>query len=105
MTIKEAILSFPGFEDADDLVSKITVDRLVDESATYSPIDDKITVNLCIADACLAMSNASNFTEGKLSIQHSKEFKNTAIRLYLENGEPAKARALKVKCRGNSRAW
>ncbi|MGL5681672.1 MAG: hypothetical protein ACRDDZ_01290 [Marinifilaceae bacterium] len=105
MTIQEAILAFPGLEDADLYVTKVTVDRLVDESATYSPIDDKIKVNLCIADVCLAMANASDFTEGKLSIQRSKEFKNTAIRLYMENGEVAKAKALKVNTRGISRAW
>lgn len=97
MTIKEAILSYPGVGDLESQspnhLSKILVDRSVasDGAATYS-IDEKETVALCAADALVALVNLPDFSEGKLSQKMPRGFiLATAAGLYRDNGETENA--------------
>lgn len=105
MTVKQAILSFPGLSDiSDNFIEKIMVDRSVTGSADYASSLSS-TVALCAADCYMFIVNNPNFTEGDLSIQKSAELKATAKRLYRENGEPEKAAKLEVSGISRTNRW
>lgn len=106
MTIKEAILSFPGLSDLpDDYITKVLVDRSIanDGAATYA-IDDRTTVALCAADSYVAVVNNPDFSEGRLSIKMTRGYiLNTAAQLYRDHGESSNADKLTIG-EGNAKA-
>jgi len=106
MTIKDAILSYPGLSDIpDNYISKVLIDRSVtgDGAADYA-LAQKETVALCAADCYVAIVNSPDFNEGRLSIKMSRGFiLKEAERLYNDNGEPESADKLK-KGKGNAKA-
>jgi len=108
MTIKDAILSYPGLSDIpDDYISKVLVDRSVanDGAADYTLLT-KATVALCAADCYKAILVSPDFSEGKFSIKMSRgQIRARAESLYRDNGETANADALKVG-KGNAKdSW
>lgn len=105
MTVKQAILSFPGLSDIqDNFIEKILVDRSVTGSADYTSSLSG-TVALCAADLYMFIVNNPDITEGDLSIKKSAELKATAKRLYRENGEPEKAARLEVSGTSRTNRW
>lgn len=88
MTVKQAILSFPGLSDiTDNFIDKLILDRSLTGATEYSA-SLKASVELCAADCYMYMLNAPDFSEGGLSIALSRaNMKRTAVKLYLENGE------------------
>lgn len=98
MTIKDAILSFPGLSDIpDDFISKVLVDRSIadDGAATYA-LADKETVALCAADLYVAVIASPDFSEGKFSVKLSRGYmRERAMKLYKDNGETSNADALR----------
>jgi len=92
MTIKEAILSFPGLSDeSGNLIDKVITDRGLTADTGYT-VTSKAAVALCAADAYVLMVNSPDFSEGSLSIKHSRaQMKQMAATLYRENGEPENA--------------
>ena len=105
MTIKEAILSYPGLADiAGDFISMVLLNRSIgnDGSLEYT-ITSKTTVNLCAADCYAYVINDPDFSESKYSVKMSRaSMAASAERLYRENGEPDKASALSPG-RGNAK--
>ena len=95
MTVKQAILSFPGLSDISDaFIEKLMLDRSLNGADEYSALS-KSTVELCAADCYSFMVNSPDFTEGSLSITMNKgELKKTAAKLYRQNGESEKADSL-----------
>lgn len=94
-TILETILSFPGLEDT----SPVFVNRALRlrrlKAEDESTLENDKEVNLVAADIYVAMANANDFTENKLSVAYSRDqFIKTASQLYKDNGEPEKAVAL-----------
>jgi len=106
MTIKEAILSYPGLSDIpDNYISKVLIDRSVasDGAADYA-LTQKATAALCAADCYMAVVNNPDFSEGRLSIKYSRgRLIAMAESLYRDNGETEKADALTVG-KGNAKA-
>lgn len=104
MTIKEAILSFPGLSDVpDDFVEKVMTDRSVTGTASYTT-DEKADVELCAADLYMALVTSPDFSEGNLSIKMSRGYMlSMASSLYLNNGEAANARKATLGT-GNAKA-
>jgi hypothetical protein len=98
MTVKDAILSYPGLADfPEGYLTVILASRSLNVAAELETVEIK-TVSLAIADALAAFVNTPNFTENKLSVSYPREyFLNTARQLYRENGEPAKASNLGKK--------
>jgi len=96
MTIKEAILSYPGLSDIpDNYISKVLVDRSIanDGAATYA-IESNTTVALCAADCYMAIVASPDFSEGRFSMKFSRgAMRSLAEQLYRNNGEPEKANA------------
>lgn len=92
MTVKEAILSYPGLSDFPaDYLNVLLTSRTLDGAADLGTIEMK-SVSLVIADALSSFVNIPDFTENKLSISYPRNyFIKTAQRLYRENGEPKKA--------------
>lgn len=105
MTVKEAILSYPGLSDIDDnFVEKIMADRSLTGADTYSSSTHTTTVALAAADLYVAVANSPDFSEGKLSVKHARaQLLSYARQLYRDNGEGAKADKL-VAGRGNAKA-
>lgn len=106
MTIKEAILSFPGLSDvSDNFVEKILTDRYLTGAASYTA-DDAVDVNLCAADLYVMVANAPDFSEGRLSVTMQRgEIIRSAKRLYRENGESEKADKLDITADAKSSWW
>lgn len=104
MTIKEAILSYPGLSDIpDNYIEKVLVDRAVTGTTTYAP-SHKATAALCAADCFMAVVNNPDFSEGKLSIKMSRGYLTAmAESLYRDNGETDNADKLKIGV-GNAKA-
>jgi len=96
MTVKQAILSFPGLSDIpDNFIEKLMLDRSLSGVAEYS-VSLKGETELCAADCYMFLLNSPDFTEGGLSITLKRnEMKSTAIRLYTLNGEASNAQLLK----------
>jgi hypothetical protein len=95
MTVAQTILSFPGLEDINPtFLEKTLIVRSLNGADNYSAAVDT-QVNLAAADLYVVVVNSPDFSENKLSITHPRSFYTaTAVRLYRENGEPAKAKAL-----------
>ena len=106
MTIKEAILSFPGLSDvSDNFIEKILTDRSLSGAASYTS-SDKEDVGLCAADLYVAVATAPDFSEGRLSITMQRgEMIRSAKRLYRENGEGEKADKLDITADAKSSWW
>jgi len=105
MTVKQAILSFPGLSDIqDNFIDKLLVDRALMGSVDYVASMSGV-VALCVADAYMFIVNNPDFSEGDLSIKKSAELKATAKRLYRENGEPEKAAKLEVSGTSRTSMW
>jgi hypothetical protein len=105
MTVKQAILSFPGLSDiSDNFIEKILVDRSVTGSADYTSLLSE-TVALCAADCYMFIVNNPDISEGDLSMKKSAELKATAKRLYRDNGEPEKAAKLEVSGMSRTSRW
>lgn len=106
MTVKQAILSFPGLSDIqDNFIEKVMVDRSVTGSATYTSSYAE-TVALCAADCYMFMINSPDFSEGDLGIKLSRgAMKASAKRLYRENGEPEKAEKLEIRGISRTTRW
>ncbi len=104
MTVKEAILSYPGLSDiSDDFAEKIIADRSLTGADIYSSTH-KTVVALAAADLYVAVANSPDFSEGKLSVKHAREqLLSYARHLYQDNGESTKADKLKHG-RGNAKA-
>lgn len=98
MTIAEAILSNPGLEDVSStLLEKTLIVRSLTGAGDFNA-DSRKLVNLATADLYVSVVNSPDFSEGSLSIRHSRSFfMSTAQRLYRENGEPGKAASLSKK--------
>jgi dTDP-glucose pyrophosphorylase len=94
MNNQEAIKSFPGLGDIDDnFLTKAMLDRSLIGTDQYKPNDQK--VNLCVADLYAFAVNNPDVAEGQLSIKQSRSYMlKTAKKMYVENGEPDKAKAL-----------
>ena len=97
MTVKEAILSYPGLSDfPEGTLTLLMAGRSLNGAAAVGSVDVK-TVYLAIADALVAHVNSIDFTENKLSLSYPRRyFEKTAARLYRENGEPEKAASLQT---------
>lgn len=95
MTVAQTILSFPGLEDVNpNFLEKTLIVRSLNGADNYSAAVDK-QVNLTAADLYVMVVNSPDFSENKLTISHPRSFYTaTAVRLYKENGEPAKAKSL-----------
>ena len=107
MTILEAIKSHSGLSDiADDFVSKVLIDRSVDDGSANYTIEQKKTVELCVADCYVEMVNSPDFSEGKFSVKLNRsQLLRSAQDLYWRNGEASKANKLLLG-KGNSKgAW
>lgn len=106
MTVKQAILSFPGLSDIkDNFIEKLLVDRALTGSVDYvaSMSGD---VALCAADCYMYLVNNPDFSEGDLSITMSRgQMIKTAKQLYRENGEPEKAAKLEVSGISRTSRW
>jgi len=103
MTIKEAILSYPGLSEIpDDYIEKVLIDRALDGTVDYT-LSLGNTVGLCVADCLVAMITSPDFSESKLSMKYPRGYlRSMAISLYEENGESSKASKLKVG-KGNAK--
>jgi hypothetical protein len=106
MTIKEAILSFPGLSDvSDNFIEKILTDRSLTGSASYTS-SDKENVGLCAADLYVMVANAPDFSEGRLSVTMQRgEMIRSAKRLYRNNGESENADKLDITVDAKSSWW
>jgi hypothetical protein len=106
MTVKQAILSFPGLSDIqDNFIEKVMVDRALVGSTTYTS-SLSASVALCAADCYMHMINSPDISEGDLSIKLSRgAMKASAKRLYRENGEPEKAQKLEVSGTSRTDRW
>lgn len=107
MTVKQAILSFPGLSDIpDNFIEKLMLDRSIDGAVEYSA-SLKADVELCAADGYVFMLNSPDFAEGSLSITIKRgELKSTAVRLYRANGEGSKADNLSsIKAVSRTSRW
>ena len=95
MTVAQTILSFPGLEDINPtFLEKTLVVRSLNGADNFSAALDT-QVNLAAADLYVVVVNSPDFSENKLSVTHPRSYyTKTAARLYNENGEPAKAKAL-----------
>jgi len=104
MTIKEAILSFPGLSDiSDNYIEKVLTDRSVSGNSDYTT-DHKSSVELCAADCYMSVVTSPDFSEGKLSISLSRGYMlSMASSLYLNNGEADNARKA-TPGKGNAKA-
>lgn len=94
MNNQDAIKAFPGLGDIDEnFLNKAMIDRSITGTANYEPNDKNI--NLCAADIYSFAVNDPDFAESSLSIKISRSSMiKTAKRLYIDNGEPEKAKAL-----------
>jgi hypothetical protein len=104
MTVKQAILSFPGLSDiSGNFIEKLMLDRSLSGAEEYS-VNKKKDVELCAADCYVYVLNSPNYQDGIVSVQHSRsEMRKTAERLYRENGEVEKADKLSTIARVVSR--
>lgn len=91
-TIRDTILAFPGLEDTEDaFLNRILTLRGLKATDEYTVEKDK-AVCLVAADLYKEMSNMPDFSENKLSKTYPRSyFVQSAKRLYIENGEVAKA--------------
>jgi len=108
LTVKEAILSYPGLSDiSDDLVEKVLADRSVNGADSYVPATHAKPVALAAADLYVAALSIPDFSEGKLSVKMPRgEIRRRAMQLYLDNGQSDKADDLKSgKGNAKSNAW
>jgi hypothetical protein len=72
MTVKQAILSFPGLSDIEDnFIEKLMLDRSLSGAVEYS-VSKKKDVDLCAADCYTHILNSPDFQEGGLSITLSR---------------------------------
>lgn len=105
MTVSEAILSNPGLEDVSlNLLNKTLIVRSISGADNFSA-ELNTKVNLATADLYVSVANSPDFSEGNLSIKHSRNFFiSTAARLYRENGESSKASSIlkKISVTGKS---
>lgn len=95
MTVQETILSFPGLSGfSDGFLVQILAGRSIDGAADAKTVGVS-QINLAIADTLVFAANMPDFTENKLSIKYPREyFIKTARMLYLDSGEPDKAKGL-----------
>ena len=95
MTVKQAILSFPGLSDiSDNFLEKLLLDRSLNGAEEYS-VSKMTNTELCAADCYEFMLNSPNFQEGGLSLTLNRaEMRKTASKLYRQNGETSKAESL-----------
>lgn len=97
MTIREAILCFPGVSDGEDFLDKILIDRSINGADGYTASSIK-TVNLAAADVYAVLGGLPDFSENKLSMTYPRDwYTQKAKELYTANGEPENAATLGKK--------
>jgi len=100
MLIREVILSEVRVDIDETALKRVLKDRSLNGDGQYQS-ENAQDVNLAIADCMVIAARNPDFSEGDLSVKVPRaHLKAEARRLYFENGEPAKAEALRLKIKG-----
>ena len=104
VTIRDAILAYPGLDNCEEYLDKVVLpSRGIDSNAASVTIDTK-TQKLVAADCYSMIGGLPDFTENKLSETYPRKwYQATASRLYREGGEFEKANQNEINIpRGNA---
>lgn len=95
MTIRDAVLAYPGLSDMEDYLEKVVLpDRDLSGDEDISSVDSSVK-KLLAADLYAVAGGNPDFTENKLTISYPRSWYETmAKRLYAEGGEPEKAESI-----------